>query len=43
MSISRRAFLGAAGAATLIGPQLFAAQRAPTGTKKKLAVVTTEW
>jgi len=43
MPISRRAFLGAAGAATLIGPQLLAAQRATTGKKKKLAVLTTEW
>lgn len=43
MSISRRAFLGAAGAVTLCGPQLFAAGRAAPAAKKKLAVLTTEW
>lgn len=42
MTINRRAFLGAAGAATLFGPQLLAAQRG-VGKKKKLAVLTTEW
>jgi hypothetical protein len=41
--ISRRAFLGAAGAVALTSPSVLLADAAPAGPKKKLAVVTNIW